>query len=76
MTNPSPRSRPPGGDGGLPRWVKVTGLVLAVLVLLGVAMMLTGGFGGHGPSRHGGMGAPSRSAVTGAAHTPPAGAQE
>lgn len=33
-----------------PRWVKVSGVLLAVLVLAVVAMVL---FGGHGPGRHG-----------------------
>ena len=35
----------------IPRWVKVAGIVLAVLALLIVIALLVGG-GGHGPSRH------------------------
>ena len=35
---------------GIPRWVKVFGIVAAALVLLFVVLLLTGG---HGPSRHG-----------------------
>lgn len=34
-----------------PRWVKVAGIVLAVLALLVVIAMLVGG-GEHGPARH------------------------
>lgn len=36
---------------GLPRWVKVAGIVIAVVVLLVVVVMLVSG--GHGPRRHG-----------------------
>ncbi|MEO3809193.1 hypothetical protein ABGB17_09360 [Sphaerisporangium sp. B11E5] len=70
MTDPSHRPGPYGDDARVPRWVKVTGVVVAVAVVLAVAMMLTGGLGGHGPSRHGGMGATPP--VTAQAHTPPA----
>ena len=45
------RESPPG----MPRWVKVAGIVLAVIALLVVVMLLVGG-GGHGPQRHGGAG--------------------
>ncbi len=38
------------GETATPRWVKVFGLVLA-LVVLAVALMLVAG-GSHGPSRH------------------------
>ena len=49
---------------GIPRWVKVSGIVVLLLALLTVVVMLVGG-GGHGPSRHSsGAGDP----------TPPAGA--
>jgi hypothetical protein len=38
---------------GAPRWVKVFGIVVAVLVLLFVIMALFGGGpAGHGPGRH------------------------
>lgn len=45
--------RPPDGPdaAGVPRWVKVFGLVLAVLVVLAALAMLLGG-GAHGPGRH------------------------
>ena len=36
---------------GTPRWVKVSGVIAIVVVLLLGIMMLTGG-GDHGPSRH------------------------
>lgn len=37
---------------GMPRWVKVGGLVLALAVLLFIVMLLVGGVGRHGPARH------------------------
>jgi hypothetical protein len=52
----------PGGTGmrpdrgsttGTPRWVKVSGIVALVLVLLVLVVMLFVG-GNHGPGRHGG----------------------
>jgi hypothetical protein len=57
MDNPRPESRP-GPDAqrtiaasGMPRWVKVFIAVgLALIVLMVVAMLLTGGR--HGPGRH------------------------
>ena len=42
-----------GAPPGAPRWVKVAGLVVAVIVALVVALLLTGRFGEHGPGRHG-----------------------
>jgi hypothetical protein len=60
MADP-PRARDPGeaaGVGadrgsppGMPRWVKVSGIILAVLVLLLVIVLLISG-GEHGPRRH------------------------
>jgi hypothetical protein len=48
-------STPAGADRasppGMPRWVKVSGIVVAVLIILVVLMMLLAG-GGHGPGRH------------------------
>ena len=35
---------------GTPRWVKVSGIIALVLVLLVVVVMLISG--GHGPARH------------------------
>ncbi len=44
--------------GGIPRWAKIVGIVVAVVALLVIIMMLIGGPGGHGPGRHMG-GAPA-----------------
>jgi putative ABC transport system ATP-binding protein len=41
---------------GIPRWVRLLGIILAVVALLLVVVLLVGG-GGHGPRRHG-SGAP------------------
>jgi hypothetical protein len=59
MADP-PRARDPGEDADLapergspppmPRWVKVSGIIVAVLVLLLVVVLLVAG--GHGPRRH------------------------
>ena len=59
MADP-PRSRDPGeapgvaadreSPPGMPRWVKVSGIILAVLVLLLIVVLLISG--GHGPRRH------------------------
>ena len=57
MTDP-PRRRDPAGMGAdqaspprMPRWVKLSLILVAVLVLAVVIVMLIAG-GGHGPSRH------------------------
>ena len=50
MTDP-PRPSD-SGEHGVPRWVKVLGIVVAVVVLLVVVVMLTGVGGEHGPWRH------------------------
>lgn len=47
---------------GIPRWVKVSGIIAIVMVLLVIIIMFTGE---HGPGRHAPFGDP------GAAHTPP-----
>lgn len=44
---------------GVPRWVKVLLIVVAIVALLIVAMLLLGIGGEHGPSRHGGLAPPS-----------------
>lgn len=38
-------------DARTPRWVKVGGTIVAVVLVLFVVLLLFGG--GHGPSRHG-----------------------
>ncbi|MFF5035564.1 hypothetical protein [Nocardia salmonicida] len=48
MTEPTSRPRPASPT---PRWVKVTGVVIAILVALLVIGLLVGG-GEHGPGRH------------------------
>ena len=40
----------PGSPPNTPRWVKVFGIITAILVLLFVIVMLLPG--GHGPGRH------------------------
>lgn len=49
-TGPQPAPRP---ETGVPRWVKVSGIVVAALVLLVVVLAV---IGDHGPGRHGGDG--------------------
>jgi hypothetical protein len=75
MADP-PRARDPGDAAagvaadhksppGMPRWVKVSGIIVAVLVLLLVIVLLLSG--GHGPRRHlshGTAGHAPRSSVT------------
>jgi hypothetical protein len=61
-----PRESDPGEHAGVapgrdspprtPRWVKVSGIVVAILALLIVVAMLLSG-GGHGPRRHSPSGA-------------------
>lgn len=53
----------------LPRWIKIAGLTIAIVVILGVLMMVLLGGGEHGPSRHGNN-TPSNDIPS---HTPPAG---
>ncbi len=80
MTDPS-RDPIPGADyeadTGIPRWVKLTGIVMAVVALLIVAMVLIGGGGGHGPSRHqpsgGDADPPSSDGSVTEGHVPPPG---
>jgi hypothetical protein len=37
---------------GTPRWVKVSGIIVGVLVVLAIIIVLTGVGGPHGPGRH------------------------
>ncbi|WP_156528663.1 hypothetical protein [Sinorhizobium glycinis] len=37
---------------GMPGWVKISGTILGVLILLAVILMVTGIGGPHGPGRH------------------------
>ena len=53
MTEPSPRTDADRGvPPGMPRWVKVTAMVVGLLVLLFVIGQVTGVGGEHGPGRH------------------------
>lgn len=61
-----------------PRWVKITGIILGVILLAALAkVVLSGGVGGHGPGLHGGLGstaagAPPSSSAAPAAQALPA----
>ncbi|HEX8935365.1 MAG TPA: hypothetical protein VF788_14475 [Pseudonocardiaceae bacterium] len=48
----STAERPPS----TPRWVKVFGIIVGVLVLVFVILLFTRGPGGHGPGMHSGSG--------------------
>jgi hypothetical protein len=65
----------PASRRGMPRWVKVSGLVAAVLVLVFVVAQLTGAGGEHGPGRHSGGDAPPAGVTDDedGGHTPPPG---
>ena len=57
MTDPSPgpdldRDHDGGKPPGMPRWVKVTAIVVGVLILVFLVLQLTGIAGNHGPGRH------------------------
>ncbi|HET6405521.1 MAG TPA: hypothetical protein VFH78_12815 [Candidatus Thermoplasmatota archaeon] len=39
---------------GMPRWVKITGIALLVILLIAFALVALGIGGPHGPGRHGG----------------------
>jgi hypothetical protein len=43
---------PVSPPSGMPRWVKVSGIIALALVLLFVVLHLTGLGGDHGPGRH------------------------
>lgn len=49
---------------GTPRWVKVSGIIVVVLILLIAILIFTGIGGNHGPMRHTGGGDTPPSAVT------------
>ena len=44
---------PPLVTQGAPKWVKLLGVVVLVIVVGALIVKLTGGGGGHGPGRHG-----------------------
>ena len=49
MTDPPHPPDAPPGPPARPRWVKVSGIIIAVVLLLLVILAITGG---HGPARH------------------------
>jgi hypothetical protein len=51
-TDPN-ESRDPDREVGMPRWLKVSGVVIAVVLVLLVVLMLTGVLGEHGPGQFG-----------------------
>ena len=58
-----------GAPPRMPRWVKLTGIIVGVLIVLILLLRLAGVGGEHGPGRHmSGAEAPSASLV--AAHVP------
>jgi hypothetical protein len=78
MTDPSRRPDATWGSAddsrsNARRWVKVTGVIVAVVILLVVGWQLLGGAGGHGPGRHGGPPNGDHSAPA-EGHVPPEGA--
>ena len=49
----SPGPGPDHGEfQGMPRWVKVSGIVVVLLAVLVAVLLVLGGPGGHGPGRH------------------------
>jgi hypothetical protein len=63
----------PASGRGMPRWVKVSGLIAAVLVAIFVAAQLLGVGGDHGPGRHIGDDDPAAGATDHDDNTPPPG---
>lgn len=50
---PWPDTKPHiGDDTTTPRWVKVFGIIVGVVILLFVILLVTRGPGDHGPGRH------------------------
>ena len=63
---------PEPGEHRTPRWVKITGIIALIVVLVLLGVLLFGG-GQHGPGRH--AGAPD-GADHGSNHTPPGGSND
>jgi len=66
-----------GPDGrspiGMPLWVKMSGVIAVVLILLVAVVMITGAGGEHGPGRHSGDGDSGGQTPPAGDHKPPAG---
>jgi hypothetical protein len=63
----------------MPRWVKVSGIVVLIVVAVFVVLLIAGGPGRHGPGRHTGSGdggGDIRPARATEGHKPPAGVPE
>ena len=60
-----------GSTTGAPRWVKVSGVIVLVLVVLFVVLKLTGLGGEHGPGRHSPGGGSDTTSDTPGGHTAP-----
>lgn len=65
---PDPADPDPGRGPGtapprMPRWVKLSALVVAIVLLLVVIAMLAGVGGDHGPGRHTGSGSTTSAAA-------------
>ena len=56
-----------GTPPGMPRWVKVTAIVVGVLILVFLVLQLTGIAGDHGPGRHSSAGITPPAGVIGSA---------
>lgn len=56
-----------GTPPGMPRWVKVSAIVVGVLILVFLVLQLTGIAGNHGPGRHSSAGITPPAGVTGSA---------
>lgn len=70
MSDPSPP--PEASPPGAPRWLKLSGIIVAALVVVIVILAVTGVLGGqHGPGRHLPGGGRSPAGVPG--HSPPPG---
>lgn len=66
-----PGGGPDGGQGpGVPRWLKVIGIVVAALIVLLILAQMTGIAGDHGPGRHIGGLAPIAAAPAAAVGSP------
>ncbi len=60
-----------GSSTGTPRWVKVSGIVALLLVVVFVVLKFTGLGGEHGPARHSPAGGSNDTPDTSGGHTGP-----
>ncbi len=64
---------PVAASTGMPRWVKVSLIVVGVLIAVFLILKVAGLGGGHGPSRHMGPDRDDTKSSETGAHTPPPG---